>query len=595
MTRIQRLDDVLIAQIAAGEVVERPASALKELVENALDAQAREVAVHLEGGGVQRIRVEDDGIGIEPADLPLALAAHATSKIRTLQDLETVASLGFRGEALASMAAVAEVTITSRAQGAAHASRIISRAGRAQPVVPAARDTGTTIVVDELFSETPARRKFLKSEGTELAHCDELLRRMALSRPDVAFRLSHNGRAQRHWPACSLALRVQSVLGDDFVAESVPVNERLGHARLEGWVARPTFSRSSRDAQYVYVNGRFVRDKLIAHAIRQAYQDVLHHQRHPAYVLFLELDPAQVDVNVHPAKTEVRFREPQAIHRLVFQSVSKALSDQGVAQGVRPLPDGSGLNTPESGLTTFSPRSGQTSFAMQQSLAMREPDAFYAALFGPLTRQADAEQATSPAETAQIPPLGYALAQLHGVYVLAQNDQGLVVVDMHAAHERILYERLKTALDRQTLQSQPMLIPHSFRVERGDVAAAEAHADALRELGFELAVLGPETVAIRAVPILLAGGNIEQLARDLLSELRQYGASRLLVERRDELLATLACHGAVRANRQLTLAEMNALLRDMEATERAGQCNHGRPTWRQFPLSELDRWFMRGQ
>ena len=588
MSRIARLGDVLIAQIAAGEVVERPASALKELVENALDAGARDIAVTLESGGVQRIRVDDNGNGMAAEDLPLALAPHATSKIRTLEDLETVASLGFRGEALASMAAVAEVEIVSRVQDAAQAFGIRSRGGQIEPVVPAAREPGSTVILSDLFSETPARRKFLKSEGTEYAHCDELLRRLALAFPQVTFRLSHNGRTQRHWPAAERSLRVRSVLGEEFVEAALNLDERAGSLSLQGWVARPTYSRAGRDLQYVFVNGRFVRDKLIAHAVRQAYQDVLHHERQPAYVLFFELAPEGVDVNVHPAKTEVRFRESQAVHRFVFQAVSKRLSATAPGR--------------EAGMPAFPPPANPGEIyrtPQQQTLGIREPDAFHAALFGPLAgfRAAPPGQPETvrDAGSAEVPPLGYALAQLQGVYILAQNAAGLVVVDMHAAHERVLYERLKAAMAQEGLQSQPLLLPCTFRAERGEVAAAEVYADALQAFGFELAVLGPETLAVRALPALLATGDAQALARELLAELSQYGASRLLEERRNELLSSLACHGAVRANRQLTLAEMNALLRDMERIDRADQCNHGRPTWFALSLADLDRLFMRGQ
>ena len=589
MRRIERLDDVLIAQIAAGEVVERPASALKELVENALDAEASDIAVTLEEGGVKRIRVDDNGLGMMAEDLPLALAAHATSKIRTLNDLETVSSLGFRGEALASMAAIAEVTIISRTAASPRAFSIRSQGGRAEGVSPAARDPGTTIVVADLFSETPARRKFLKSEATEFAHCDDLLHRLALANSQVTFRLTHHGRVQRHWPASSLELRVRSVLGEEFIGAALSVAEQVAGLSLQGWVARPTYSRASRDTQYLFVNGRFVRDKLVAHAIRQAYQDVLHHQRHPAYVLFLDMAPAAVDVNVHPAKTEVRFRESQAVHRFVFQSVSKALA--GTAPGrEEAFSRGQPYYAPGTGVRAETP--------VQQNLAIREPDAFHAALFGPLSQLMEPAVESATPNTSlegETPPLGYALAQLQGIYILAQNRLGLVVVDMHAAHERILYERLKEALSRQELLSQPLLIPLSLNVERGDVAAVETHAEALVGFGFELAVLGPETLAIRALPALLAKEGAEALTRSILSELRHYGTSRLLIEKQDALLATMACHGAVRANRLLSLAEMNALLRDMERIDRSDQCNHGRPTWRQITLAELDRLFMRGQ
>ncbi len=588
MSRIARLDPVLIAQIAAGEVVERPASALKELLENALDAQASDITIALEQGGIQRIRVDDNGQGIDSEDLPLALSPHATSKIRTLQDLEGVSSLGFRGEALASMAAVSDLAIVSRRREATQAFSIRSRAGHIESVVPAAREAGSTVILSQLFSETPARRKFLKSESTEYGHCDELLRRLALAAPEVAFRLSHNGRAQRHWPASERALRVRAVLGEAFVEASLQLDVQAAGLRLQGWVARPSYSRAARDAQYVYVNGRFVRDKLIAHAIRQAFQDVLHHQRHPAYVLYLELDPAAVDVNVHPAKTEVRFRESQAVHRFVFQAISRLLSDTVPGRNA-PLMAPGGAAVAET-----------AHFPQQQALEIREPDAFHAALFGPLAYSRGVsppipDSVPAPAVDGKPPPLGYALGQLHGIYILAQNAQGLVLVDMHAAHERILYEQLKEASSRQGLQSQPLLLPCSFRVERSDVAAAEAHAEALAAFGLDLAVLGPEMLVVRALPALLATGDAETLARDLLAELRLYGASRLLEERRNALLATWACHGAIRAHRALTLPEMNALLRDMERIDRSDQCNHGRPTWYQMSLGDLDRLFMRGQ
>lgn len=583
MSRIFLLNEVLIAQIAAGEVVERPASALKELVENALDAGATEISVFLEEGGVRLIRVEDNGHGMEAGDLPMALAPHATSKIRTLEDLEKVSSLGFRGEALASLAAVSTVEIVSRVAGAECASALRSRGGRLEPATPAARGTGTTLAVSGLFSETPARRKFLKSESTEFGHCDELMKRLALSFPQVAFRLTHNGKALRHWPAVPLDTRVRGIAGEEFFVASSSLDEQASGLRLHGWVARPTYSSTSRDAQYLYVNGRFVRDKLLAHALRQAYQDVLHHQRHPAYVLFLDMDPSMVDVNVHPAKTEVRFREAQAVHRFVFQAVSKALA--------------SSTRVPEAAQE----REGRQDFTMasQQSLAISEPDAFHAALFGPLSSRG--MMTPSPAlayedTPREVPALGYALAQLHGIYILAQNQAGLVLVDMHAAHERILYEKLKASwLQEDPMASQPLLLPSVFNASTALLATLESHEPLLQRLGFQVAPAGPESLVVRAMPALLSDSDPARLVTEVLNELLEYGDSRLVQEKNHELLAEMACHSAVRANRQLTVAEMNALLRQMETVERADQCNHGRPTWRQVTLDELDRWFMRGQ
>ncbi len=583
MSRIFPLNDVLIAQIAAGEVVERPASALKELVENALDAGATDISVFLEEGGVRLIRVEDNGHGIETDDLPLALASHATSKIHTLEDLEKVSSLGFRGEALASLAAVSTVEIVSRAEGAARASALRSRGGRLEQAIPAARGTGTTLTVSGLFSETPARRKFLKSESTEFGHCDELMKRLALSFPQVAFRLTHNGKPLRHWPVVPLETRVRVIAGEAFFVASSGLDEQASGLRLQGWVARPAYSSASRDAQYLYVNGRFVRDRLLAHALRQAYQDVLHHQRHPAYVLFLTMDPSMVDVNVHPAKTEVRFREAQAVHRFVFQAVSKVLA--------------SGLRVPEAAQE----RGGRQdpALTLQRPLAIHEPDAFHSALFGPLSARGVTVPSPAPAYAdvpQEVPLLGYALAQLHGIYILAQNQAGLILVDMHAAHERILYETLKKSwLQDEQMASQPLLLPSAFNASTTLVATLESHASLLLRLGFQVSPAGPESLVVRAMPVLLSDSDPSQLVTEVLNELLEYGDSRLVQEKNHELLAGMACRSAVRANRQLTVAEMNALLRQMEVVERADQCNHGRPTWRQVTLDELDRWFMRGQ
>lgn len=586
MPAIHLLPDLLINQIAAGEVVERPASALKELLENSVDSGATDISVHLAQGGVKQLRVVDNGIGIERDELALALARHATSKIGSLEDLEQVNSLGFRGEALASIAAVARMTLLSRTRDAKHAWQVEAEGGALSEPQPAALGGGTSVEVRDLYFNTPARRKFLKTEATEFAHCDEIFRRVALSRPDIGFSLQHNSRVQWHLPAQSGSpdKRIGAVLGEEFAQSAITFDEQSAGLRLWGLAGSPTYSRGSRDAQYVYVNGRFVRDKLLAHAIREAYRDVLHHERHPAFVLFLELDPLGVDVNVHPTKIEVRFRDSRPVHQFVFHALNKALGQKsGVGCAVRTNDSVDSVRTAH---PTYYPAPTQSRMAFGAA----QPMAFYDTLFG---------QAVAPAEVPvaeeEIPPLGFAIAQLHGVYILAQNEHGLVVVDMHAAHERIVYEKLKSALDSQTLAMQPLLIPVTFQADRLDVAAVEENADALRELGFEIAPLSPTALAVRAVPAMLKDADAAQLARDVLKDMREAGASRVLAERRNELLATLACHGAVRANRRLALPEMNALLRDMEATERSGQCNHGRPTWFQFSMTDLDKLFMRGK
>ncbi|OGA11509.1 MAG: DNA mismatch repair protein MutL [Betaproteobacteria bacterium RIFCSPLOWO2_02_FULL_65_20] len=582
MASIRILSDTLISQIAAGEVVERPASVLKELLENSLDAGASSIDVSLVQGGVKQIRVTDDGGGIAADDLPLALARHATSKIASLGDLEQVRSLGFRGEALASIASVARLGLTSRAGDARHATSLRAEGGQAGALQPAAHATGTTIEVEDLYFNTPARRKFLRTEATEFSHCEQVYSRAALSRSEVAFSLRHNGRVISHLAATDAPRRTGAILGAEFAAAARPVAEQIAGLALSGFVASPNYTRGSRDEQYLYVNGRFVRDKVLAHALSDAYRDVLHGDRYPAYVLFLAIDPAAVDVNVHPAKIEVRFRDSRAVHRFVYHAVSKALAaSAGNAPVVYAAP-----------MAAVQPGGGMK----QGSLGIAQPVASYDAMFsearstGRMPLSAGTE--SPPPES---PPLGYALAQLHGVYILAQNVRGLVLVDMHAAHERIVYERLKSALDARTLAMQKLLIPVTFNADRLDVATVEENQSALHALGFELAPLSPTALAVRAVPVELAAGNIAELARAVLADLREYGASRLLTERRDELLATMACHGAVRANRALGVAEMNALLRDMEDTERAGQCNHGRPTWYQMSLADLDKLFLRGQ
>lgn len=593
MPAIQVLPDILISQIAAGEVVERPASALKELIENSLDAGATRIDVKLEQGGAKLLAVQDDGAGITADELPLALARHATSKIGALEDLERVASLGFRGEALASMASVARVSLASRSRNAAHAHQIEAEGAAPGAVKPAALASGTTVTIADLFFNTPARRKFLKSEATEYAHCAEVVRRMALSRPDVAFALAHNARIQLRYPAQTLEERIGAVLGDDFVAAAVSVNEQAGPLWLKGMAALPAYSKSGRDAQYVFVNGRFVRDKVVAHALREAYRDVLHHDRYPAYALFLSMPPEGVDVNVHPAKTEVRFRDSRGVHQFLFHAVERALSGSAAESReavhqmpVQPHDNVVSLPHATPSTPTQAWRGGGSQASMQ--LGAREALAFYETL--------SREPGIAAADEAMPEyPLGFALGQLHGIYVLAQNARGLVLVDMHAAHERVVYEKLKCALDAKRVPTQTLLIPVTVTADERDVAAIGDHHEALAGIGFDIHPIAANAVAVRAVPALLKDADPLALTRDLLREIREFGVSRLITERRNELLGTLACHGAVRANRKLSIPEMNALLREMEATERAGQCNHGRPTWFQVSLADLDKWFRRGE
>jgi DNA mismatch repair protein MutL len=513
----------------------------------------------------------------------MAFARHATSKIASLEDLEQVRSLGFRGEALASIASVARVALSSRTAGAASGFLLGAEGGRIGAVQPAAHPLGTTAEVNDLYYNTPARRKFLKSDATELAHCEDAFTRAALSRHDITFTLRHNGRVLTRLATSDPAHRVGGALGADFAQSMRPIEENSGAIRLYGFAGSPAFTRASRDTQFVYVNGRFVRDKLISHALREAYRDVLHGERHPAYVLFLEIDPLGVDVNVHPAKIEVRFRDARAVHQFVFHAVAKTLSGTAAetpAAMAAPIAVGQSIQ----------PRAGQA------PLGLAQPVASYTAMFADAragTRAAAAPGESSNAEEA--PPLGFAIAQLHGIYVLAQNQQGLVLVDMHAAHERILYEKLKGALDSRAMNTQKLLIPSTFHADRLDVATVEEHAATLNQLGFDIAAISPFALAVRAVPSMLASADAAELARAILRDIREYGASRVLTERRDELLGTMACHGAVRANRGLTIPEMNALLREMEETERSGQCNHGRPTWYQMSLADLDKLFLRGR
>lgn len=599
---IRQLPDQLISQIAAGEVIERPSAVVKELLENALDAGATQLTIRLEAGGVKRIAIADNGCGIAPEQMPLALARHATSKIASLHDLENVTTLGFRGEALASIASVAQLTLTSRTAEAAHAWQVQGHDPHTPS--PASGAQGTTIDVQDLYFNTPARRKFLKSEQTEYGHCAEVVRRIALARPDVRFTVTHNGKTTEHWQESALEQRSAQILGDEFGAARLPLEEAAGPLRLQGFVGLPTAARARADSQYFYVNGRFVRDKLLTHAVRAAYQDVLHGDRFPSYVLQLDLDPALVDVNVHPSKIEVRFRDSRAVHQFVFHAVSRALArTSATAQGDVPAP-APGLSAAPSAALPW------LKMPMRQaSLGLAQERATYGAMFADSLRADTAP--TSPAGSPQglfaatpaasLPsddeafPLGFALAQVHGIYVLAQNRAGLVLVDMHAAHERILYEQFKQALESDAVHLQTLLIPVTFHADPVEVGTAEEHAETLFSLGFDVAVMSPTTLAVRAIPALLKNSDAQALARDVLRDLREFGGSRVLVERRNELLGTLACHTAVRANRQLTVPEMNALLRQMEATERSDQCNHGRPTWVQLALSDLDRLFLRGQ
>ena len=588
---IRILPDLLISQIAAGEVVERPAAALKELLENSLDAGATEIRVDLEQGGIKRIRISDDGCGIPRDELLLALARHATSKIGSLEELERVASLGFRGEALASIAAVSRLVLTSRARDSSQAWRVSAEGGRLSEPGPAALSAGTVIDAQDLFFNTPARRKFLKTEATEYAHCAEAMRRLALARPDVAWTLTHNGRVTARYGSESVAARCRNVLGVAFEQASIQVEAAAADLRVSGWVIRPSAATGSRDNQHCFVNGRYVRDKLITHALKAAYGDVLHHQLQPGYCLFITLPPESVDVNVHPAKTEIRFRDGRGVHQFLVHAVERVLGQKTEDRG---------QGTASEALLHRYPQQTAMPLHVAEAMAFYAPLAAHQSNGAPLPQgygamgQGDAV-AEHPVQGTDAPPLGYALAQLHGVYVLAQNAQGLVLVDMHAAHERVVYEKLKSALDARAVPAQTLLIPVSLTVDARDVGEIEPYLVQLAAIGFELTVSSPTSVVVRSVPWLLKDADPVELTRTLLREVAEFGVARLLDERRNELLATLACHGAVRANRRLTIPEMNALLREMEATERAGQCNHGRPTWFQMGMHELDTLFMRGR
>jgi DNA mismatch repair protein MutL len=634
MPPIRLLSPRLANQIAAGEVVERPASVVKELVENALDAGATRVDVEVEQGGVKLIRVRDDGSGIEEDDLPLALSRHATSKIASLDDLEAVASLGFRGEALASISSVSRLALTSRTAEQEAASRVEVE-GREMDarISPAAHPVGTTVEVRDLFFNTPARRKFLRTEKTEFNHVEECVRRQALSRFDAGFTLRHNQRVVQSLRPADSALdrerRIGALCGQQFIDNAVVIDAEATGLRLWGWVALPTFSRSQSDLQYFFVNGRVIRDRLVAHAVRQAYRDVLYNNRHPAFVLYLEVDPATVDVNVHPTKHEVRFRDGRLVHDFIFRTLHKALADVrpddhfrgAVAQSFGREASAQAESSPTMGAPAGASWNGQPSVPSyghsgspggfggqsqpQQEWRASDQMAFYQSLNagggtgGPQSTSISDGVATPmptpPVDSDEEPPLGYAIAQLHGIYILAQGRAGMVVVDMHAAHERITYERMKRALAEQDLKSQPLLVPLSLAVSQKEAALTESHGEELQKLGLQIERIGPETLAVRQVPALLRGADAEQLVRDVLADLIQHGQSDRVEAVTHELLGTMACHGSVRANRQLTIPEMNSLLRDMEATERSGQCNHGRPTWTLVTLSELDKLFLRGR
>jgi DNA mismatch repair protein MutL len=597
------MSDHLVNQIAAGEVVERPASVVKELLENSLDAKASRIEVDVEQGGIKSIRIRDDGFGIHKDDLKLSLSSHATSKINSLEDLEHVKSLGFRGEALPSIASVSRLSLTSRWRDEAEAWSINTSSIDKFDVRPAAHAGGTTVEVRDLFYNVPARRKFLRAEKTEFAHLEDVVKRIALSHFNVDITLRHNNRAVRQLRKADDRLqqekRIAGVCGPAFIENAVFIDYAINELRLWGWVGRPTFSRSQADMQYFYVNGRMVRDKLVTHAIRQAYHDVLYHGRHPAYVLFLELDPSTVDVNAHPGKHEVRFRQSRSVHDFIFRAIHKSLAD------LRPDDADNHLNAAvfDTGLATPAHHGGQASVHSRAadpytrqaplSLAVAEQMSCYRQMNAAALDLEGMSQ--HEAESEQVPPLGYARAQLHGIYILAENVQGLVLVDMHAAHERITYERLKQSQQDSGIQTQPLLVPITIDVSEKEAALVEASPEIFAELGLEADRSGLESVRIRQVPVVLAQADSEALLRDVLSDLVKHGSSTRIHQALNEVLSTMACHGSVRANRKLTIPEMNALLRDMERTERSGQCNHGRPTWVQLSIDELDKLFQRGR
>ncbi|MCP5216061.1 MAG: DNA mismatch repair endonuclease MutL [Pseudomonadales bacterium] len=609
MSRIKLLSPRLANQIAAGEVVERPSSVIKELLENALDANATQVEIDVDQGGARLIRVRDNGQGIEKDDLPLALSRHATSKIEKLEDLERVCSLGFRGEALASIASVARVTLTANTQDQEQAWKVECAGQEMEAhVSPAAHPVGCTVEVRDLFFNTPARRKFLRTENTEFRHLEEVIKRIALSRFDVGFQLRHNQRVVHALKSASheqdRERRVMTLCGTAFMENALHIDVEGGGVRLHGWVGLPTFSRSQADLQYFFVNGRVVRDKLVTHAVRQAYQDVLYHGRHPTYILYLEVDAALVDVNVHPTKSEVRFRDGRLVHDFLFSNLHRALAD------TRPGADGDNPKqiavSAELGRAPVAAQSGMPlssrGFSFKpSSQQVREQMASYQSLSQTVDEMALQTEGQWPrafadeVEASDALPLGFALAQLQGVYILAQNQQGMVVVDMHAAHERITYEKMKHSFAEHGVKAQPLLVPVSIAVSEGEANCADDNAAVFAQLGFVVERAGPETLLVRQIPMLLCESNVEQLVRDVLSDLLAHGQSARIQEHINEILSTMACHGSVRANRKLTVPEMNALLREMEQTERSGQCNHGRPTWTQLSMADLDKLFLRGR
>lgn len=631
MSKIKLLSARLANQIAAGEVVERPASVIKELLENSIDSGATRLDVEVEAGGVKLMRVRDNGGGIGKDDLPLALSRHATSKIYALDDLEAVGTLGFRGEALASISSVSRLTLTSNTQTSGEAWQATAE-GRdmATEVKPAAHPQGTTVEVRDLFFNTPARRKFLRTEKTEFGRVDDVVKRLAMSRFDVAFNLRNNGKAVQTLPIAKSQIekerRISQVCGPAFMENAVHIDIERSGLHLWGWVALPTFSRSQADLQHFYVNDRAIKDKLVTHAVRQAYQDVLYHGRHPAYVLYLEVDAATVDVNVHPTKHEVRFRDGRMVHDFIFRSLHHALAEvrpQDQLQESQPGEQGGAghfLNPSQSAPATgiaagefkqqeaidfasapTSPGSfsGSSSFTAPSSYrpdpmmtSVQEQMAGYSALHPPASSSAEVN---APVQDQQIPPLGFAIAQLKGIYILAENAQGMIVVDMHAAHERVVYERMKASVEENGLQAQPLLVPQSIALSQKEADYADQFSETFSKLGFVVEGAGPESILVRQVPVALIKADIESLVRDVLSDLIEYGDSKRISEHMNEILSTMACHGSVRANRRLSIPEMNALLRDMEITERSGQCNHGRPTWTMMSLDDLDKLFMRGQ
>ena len=614
MTVIRILEPRLANQIAAGEVVERPASVVKEAVENSLDAGATRIDIDVEAGGTRLLRIRDDGVGMGEGDLELSLARHATSKIDSIEDLEAVASLGFRGEALASIASVSRLLLTSNTDQASSRGRQALCEGREMSVAvrPAPHPRGTTLEVRDLFYNTPARRKFLRTEKTEFGHIHEVIKRQALSRPDVAFTLRHNGKQTVQLGAAiadsERDRRIATICGKEFAERSVSVAREAGSLKLWGWVAEPTFSRSQADLQYFFVNGRVIRDKLVSHAIRQAYRDVLFHGRHPAFVLFLELDPSGVDVNVHPTKHEVRFRDSRGVHDFLFGTLSRALGDVRPGQSSAVVPDDAPKSYASQAAMGLSPGGTpslmSTGTALAQTLYGGDGAAFdqrssnvtnYGQGLSLLHRTSGAPQPEFSEQSGEIPPLGFAVAQLHGVYILAENQHGLVLVDMHAAHERITYERLKQARESTGITRQPLLVPLTLAVSSREAAIAVEQAAELASLGVLVEAVGEEAVVCRELPAPLVEADAEALVRDVLSDLLEFGTSDRIASSLDELLSTMACHGSVRANRRLTLPEMNALLRDMEQTERSGQCNHGRPTWVQLGMTDLDKLFLRGR